>query len=85
MRAARSVRRAAYDPVTDTWRTIADGPVPAHGAPTQPIPQGAWTGSEFVVWGGWGDPIAAVDSIGRFPVATACVQTWRAVCRPTAL
>ena len=50
---------AAYDPVTDTWRTIADGPVPADGAPTQLIPQGAWTGSEFVVWGGWGDPIAA--------------------------
>jgi hypothetical protein len=23
------------------------------------IPQAAWTGSEFVVWGGWGEPIAA--------------------------
>ncbi|HEX4980176.1 MAG TPA: hypothetical protein VFV63_00675, partial [Ilumatobacteraceae bacterium] len=50
---------AAYDPTTDTWRTIADGPLPAGGAPTQAIPQGAWTGSELVVWGGWGDPIAA--------------------------
>jgi hypothetical protein len=50
---------AAYDPATDTWRTIADGPDPAGGAPTQLIPKGAWTGSELVVWGGWGDPIAA--------------------------
>ena len=50
---------AAYSPATDTWRTIADGPVPAGGAPTQVIPQGVWTGTELVVWGGWGLPIAA--------------------------
>jgi hypothetical protein len=50
---------AAYVPATDTWRTIAAGPVPAGGAPTQVIPQGAWTGSELVVWGGSGSPIAA--------------------------
>ena len=50
---------AAYDPVTDTWRTIAESPQPAGGAPTQLIPKGAWTGTELVVWGGWGDPIAA--------------------------
>ncbi len=28
-------------------------------APTQVIPVGVWTGSELVVWGGWGSPIAA--------------------------
>jgi hypothetical protein len=50
---------AAYSPATDSWRTIADGPVPAAGAPTQVIPEGVWTGSELVVWGGWGSPIAA--------------------------
>ena len=60
---------AAYDPVTDTWRAIADGPVPAAGAPTQVIPQGVWTGSELVVWGGWGNPIAAAYN----PVT----DTWR--------
>ena len=50
---------AAYNPATDTWRTIAEGPVPAGGAPTQVIPEGVWTGSELVVWGGWASPIAA--------------------------
>jgi Kelch motif len=50
---------AAYSPATDTWRTMAEGPVPAAGAPTQVIPVGVWTGSELVVWGGWGSPIAA--------------------------
>ena len=50
---------AAYSPATDTWRTMAEGPVPAAGAPTQVIPEGVWTGSELVVWGGWGSPIAA--------------------------
>ena len=33
-------------------RAMADGPVPAAGAPTQVIPVGVWTGSELVVWGG---------------------------------
>ena len=60
---------AAYDPVTDGWRMIAASPVPAGGAPTQVIPQGVWTGSELVVWGGWGDPIAAA-----YDPAT---DTWR--------
>ena len=50
---------AAYDPITDTWRVIAAGPVPAGGAPTQNIPQAVWSGSEMVIWGGWGEPIAA--------------------------
>jgi hypothetical protein len=50
---------AAYSPATDTWRTMADGPVPAAGAPTQVIPAGVWAGSELVVWGGWGSPMAA--------------------------
>ncbi|MET0143313.1 MAG: hypothetical protein ABW328_00780 [Ilumatobacteraceae bacterium] len=60
---------AAYDPSTDRWRMIARGPVPAAGAPTQVIPQGVWTGTEMVVWGGWGDPIAAA-----YEPAT---DTWR--------
>ena len=48
---------------------IARGPVPAGGAPTQVIPQAVWTGTEMVVWGGWGDPIAAA-----YEPAT---DTWR--------
>ena len=56
---AGQLHGAAYDPITDTWRVIAAGPVPAGGAPTQNIPQAVWSGSEMVIWGGWGEPIAA--------------------------
>jgi hypothetical protein len=37
---------AAYDPVTDRWRSIPDAPIEAIG------PAFAWTGSELVVWSG---------------------------------
>ncbi len=39
---------AAYDPVENTWRKIADAPAPvsAHAK--------AWTGSELIIWGGFG-------------------------------
>jgi hypothetical protein len=37
---------AAYDPVADRWRTIADGPIPGESAPYTPA---AWTGTELYV------------------------------------
>jgi hypothetical protein len=38
---------AAYNPSTDTWRTVAPSPLlPRHEAAT------VWTGSEMVLWGG---------------------------------
>jgi hypothetical protein len=38
---------AAYDPATDTWRTIARSPLPARDRPVA-----VWTGTEMLVWGG---------------------------------
>jgi hypothetical protein len=38
----------AYDPATDSWRTLPPAPI----APDRSDPAYAWTGSEFIVWGG---------------------------------
>jgi N-acetylneuraminic acid mutarotase len=41
---------ARYNPATDSWTTL-----PATGAPTQRLAHtGVWTGSEMIVWGGFG-------------------------------
>jgi hypothetical protein len=50
---------AAYNPTTDSWRRIADAPMPgyAHSA--------VWTGKEMVVWGG-SDDMEAEGRVG-FP------------------
>lgn len=40
---------ASYDPQTDSW-----APLPAIGAPAaRMIATAQWTGSEWIVWGGW--------------------------------
>jgi len=39
---------AAYDPGTDTWRTLAPSPLSARGGP-----RGAWTSRDLLVWGGF--------------------------------
>lgn len=41
---------SAYDPTTDTWRSIAPGPLVGRWQHTA-----VWTGSEMVVWGGRAD------------------------------
>lgn len=38
---------AAYEPATDTWRTVADAPIEARALHTS-----VWTGDRMVVWGG---------------------------------
>ena len=38
---------AAYDPVTDTWRRLAAGPLAGRFGHTA-----AWTGKEMLIWGG---------------------------------
>ncbi len=38
---------AAYDPSTDTWRTLPDAPIEGRFGHTM-----VWTGSEIIVWGG---------------------------------
>ena len=36
---------AAYDPATETWRTLPQAPITARA------PLSVWTGTEFIVWG----------------------------------
>jgi hypothetical protein len=40
---------AAYDPRSDSWRRIADGPMPGYAHSV------VWTGEEMIVWGGSDD------------------------------
>lgn len=60
---------AAYDPKANTWRPMADSPLPA---PENVVGvyqyASAWTGRELLVWGGPGPKAAAYD-----PTA----DTWR--------
>lgn len=43
----------AYDPETDTWRLLPDGPMPAEDSSSFRGPvAGVWTGRALVVWGG---------------------------------
>lgn len=55
---------AAYDPASDTWRPMANSPLPepenAIGASDY---ASAWTGSELLVWGGPGPKAAAYDPV----------------------
>jgi N-acetylneuraminic acid mutarotase len=45
---------AGYDPVTDRWRALA-----TNGAPSSRSDHTAlWTGSEMLIWGGWGPQTA---------------------------
>lgn len=60
---------AAYDPDSDTWRPMADSPLP-EDLGSQFRYRGAWTGSELVVWGGPAGEGAAYD-----PVA----DSWRRI------
>jgi len=46
----------AYDPVTDTWRTLADAPIDRRLEATS-----VWTGTQWIVWGG----LALVDDSTR--------------------
>lgn len=65
---AQSIDGAAYDPVSDTWRTIADAPVNPRTGHTA-----LWTGEEMLIFGGSRTfaglaPAAAYDPVG---------DTWR--------
>ncbi len=60
---------AAYDPETDTWRSLAPSPLSPRSGATATI----WTGQEVLVWGGRdaGGPLA--DGAAYDPEA----DTWR--------
>ena len=62
-----------YDPATDTWHTInaIDPPTNRQGA------TGVWTGTELIVWGGWGGASSTnvKDTGGRYDPTT---DSWTA-------
>lgn len=63
---------AAYDPATDTWRTLAGAPIDARvGAAA------VWTGSEMVVWGGLTPDRERVGPDGA--AYDPDTDTWRAI------
>lgn len=54
----RTAEGALYDPVLDTWSalsTTTSTPTPRSGFAY------AWTGTEFIVWGGIGNQAAVLD------------------------
>lgn len=61
---------AAYDPVGNLWRPIADGPLSARQSALA-----VWTGSEVIVWGG--DSVAGNSSNGAAFAPAADV--WRPI------
>jgi N-acetylneuraminic acid mutarotase len=69
------VSGAAYNPSTDTWRTLAASPLlPRHEAAT------VWTGTEMVLWGGAPDeaePGYAPHSDGA--AYNPSTDTWRTI------
>ena len=68
---------AAYNPVTDTWRVIAESPLSARRAPA------VWTGTEMIVAAGAGGAVpvtgngemALSDGAAYDPVS----DTWRSI------
>lgn len=75
-------RGGAYNPLTDTWRTIATGPIESRTPAVV-----AWDGREMFVWGGWRDDGApsttsAVTGSSRRQLSDAAAydpatDTWR--------
>lgn len=65
---------AAYDPSADTWRELADGPLPPRAGP-----DGVWTGAELIVLGG-DDPDPEVTEQRR-PAAAydPATDAWRSI------
>jgi N-acetylneuraminic acid mutarotase len=68
---------AAYNPVTDAWRAVPDGPLDGRSDHSA-----TWTGREVVVWGGVGsgdDGTSAFFSDGA--IYDPATDVWRAVPR----
>ncbi len=53
---------AAYDPTTDTWRTLPDAPIDPRSAVAT-----VWTGSEMIVWGDSDGSAHALDGAAYDP------------------
>lgn len=52
---------ARYDPTSDSWRPMAESPMPPDPGSVMVSTVGVWTGEELVVWGGPGPDAAAYD------------------------
>lgn len=62
---------AAYDPVADRWRPIAESPLPVDGSAFASESYAtAWTGREWIIWGGEGPDAAAYEPE---------TDTWRSI------
>ena len=69
-RAPRVADGAAYDPARNSWRKLAAAPMEARDAPAT-----AWTGTEFLVWGGHGRDSSLADGAAYDPAR----DRWRAI------
>lgn len=61
-----------YDPYLNSWSTIATDHAPEPRSQMAAI----WTGSEMLVWGGYGDGATAYNTGGRYNPLT---NTWRPI------
>ena len=61
--------RAAYDPVTRTWRALPPAPIEGR------TPFAVWTGEEFVVWGNQDRALRYEDGAAYDPAT----DTWRRI------
>ena len=67
---------AAYNPTTNTWRTLARSPLTGRQSPL-----GAWTGRELIVLGGRDGDGKALTGAAAYDPAT---DTWRRIASPPA-
>jgi N-acetylneuraminic acid mutarotase len=63
---------AAYDPATDSWRTIAPFPLKPRTAAAV-----AWTGRELLVWGGYRFNVGPVRFFSDGAAYNPVTDTWR--------
>lgn len=63
---------AAYEPATDSWRTIADFPLdPRRDAAS------VWTGKELLVWGGYTVNVGPVEFFADGAAYDPATDSWR--------
>lgn len=69
---------AAYNPATNSWRSISS----VGSATPRQDPVSAWTGNEMVIWGGVGEVGSIVNGVGRYNPVTDTWQSTTSVNEP---